>query len=107
MRGRAAGECLLSDASASENRASPIFCSWRLRSILSSSTLRSIQPRVRVCIGRREAHVRAAIGIYSFARGNLQFAVLRAIIEEEAKFGWLLFARRFEMELLLEVTVRP
>jgi hypothetical protein len=41
------------------------------------------------------------------ARSNLQFATLRARIEEEAKFWCLLFLQRFGVELLLEVTVRP
>jgi hypothetical protein len=39
-------------------------------------------------------------------RGNLQFATLRARIEQEAKFWRLCVAQLVGVELLLEVTVR-
>lgn len=42
----------------------------------------------------------------NLGRGNLQFATLRARIEQEAKFWRLRIAQRVGVELLLEVTVR-
>jgi len=42
----------------------------------------------------------------NLALSNLQFATLRARIEEEAKFWRLRIAQQVGVELLLEVTVR-
>jgi hypothetical protein len=60
-----------------------------------------ISPGIRKTVGDGRSSAQFS------ARSNLQFATLRARIEEEANFGCLLFLPRFGVALRLEVTVRP